>query len=98
MSSHVTLPVWLLAIPLILLGTAVKWLAWRELRPTVLLSKQRLGTIYRRLDSRRAGWLAALDAEGIGSHGREETASPLTPLAGPSEYRQTASELQDPAG
>jgi hypothetical protein len=65
LSDQVTLPVWLLATPLILLGTAVKWLAWRQLRPSLHTIGQRLTTLYRRKAERTAAWFANLDAEAI---------------------------------
>jgi hypothetical protein len=66
LSDRVTLPVWLLATPLIVLGTAVKWLVWRQWRPALHLAIRRLATLYAREANRAAGWVANLDAEGMG--------------------------------
>ncbi|MGA9876279.1 MAG: hypothetical protein WBQ21_10760 [Solirubrobacteraceae bacterium] len=62
-SDRITLPVWLVAIPLILLSSAVKWLVWRRLRPTVRLTSRRLATIRDRMTSRASSWIADLDEE-----------------------------------
>jgi hypothetical protein len=91
-SDHVTLPVWLVAIPLILLGTAVKWLAWRRLRPIVQLTLRRIATLRARTTNRMSGWIADLDEEGL-RRAHEQSVPPLRPWQQPVQAPQRQNRL-----